>query len=177
MSFLIFGHSSFPFFAYYGAIFLLFEFSTIFLHIRWFLLSMNKTNTVLFKIFEPIFLVTFFGIRFLWGPIISAFYFQPKVWSLILNKPAPANFTITRALVPAPGSFVATVESLFQTLFPLAPPSNAATLMAPHSYFAAILFSLSNIGLQLLNVFWVGKMLMTRMKRTSAEKKNTTKTD
>jgi len=128
-SFIVYGHSIYPYYSYYGAMFLLFEVSTIFLHPRWFLINTGNTSTLAFSLSEKLFTATFIGIRLLWGPYMSFLRFQPGCLHAVFSENAKV-----------------------------------------HSRFAAIIFSLSNIILVMLSVFWIMQLLRSRMRRKNREK-------
>ncbi|KAI8899256.1 TLC domain-containing protein [Globomyces pollinis-pini] len=74
-----------PVYQYYGAVFLMFEVSTIFLNIHWFCDKLNMTGT-LFQLINGIFLISaFFGVRICYGTyqIYYLYVDSFKVWDKI----------------------------------------------------------------------------------------------
>ncbi|KAJ3573444.1 hypothetical protein NP233_g2438 [Leucocoprinus birnbaumii] len=79
---LVFGMSYRPFVAYFGTRCLLWETSTIFLNIHWFLDKTGNTGTT-FQLINGIFLISsFLGVRLIYGGSISIrfFFTLAKVW-------------------------------------------------------------------------------------------------
>lgn len=63
----MFSNCLHPFMQFYGCLFLLYEFSTPFLHVRSFLLEMKKTETRTFAISQLLFALSFFLVRIVIG--------------------------------------------------------------------------------------------------------------
>lgn len=61
---------------YQGACFLMWELSTPFLYLRWFLIKTNRTDGSLMSIANVLFALAFFGCRIVAGPILSWEYYQ-----------------------------------------------------------------------------------------------------
>lgn len=58
---------SIPYYQYYGMIFLLYEFSSPYVHIMYFLLKLDLDKTIIFKIIQTIFVSAFFIVRIIMG--------------------------------------------------------------------------------------------------------------
>ncbi|KAI4294249.1 hypothetical protein K525DRAFT_244259 [Schizophyllum commune Loenen D] len=69
---LVYGLSYRPFVLYYGVRCLLWEISTIFLNIHWFLDKLGKTGSTAQKINGALLLASFFGVRIVYGGMVSA---------------------------------------------------------------------------------------------------------
>ncbi|KAF9447661.1 DUF887-domain-containing protein [Macrolepiota fuliginosa MF-IS2] len=79
---LVYGMSYKPFVAYYGTRCLLWEISTLFLNIHWFLDKTGNTGTT-FQLVNGVFLLSsFFGVRLLYGGSVSVRFFFTlcEVW-------------------------------------------------------------------------------------------------
>ena len=178
-SFIIFAHSSYPFFAYFGALFLCFEISTVFLHMRWFLISTRQAGSKIFSVIHSLFVATFIGIRLVWGPVVSFGFFQPQAIRLFFTEQAaPQSFArvLTRnaEIAPASGDLLNDVAGKIIAATcgtPLGQATTGAVLGAkvtvPHSYVAAGVFAVSNALLQLLNVYWVYMIVKSQARQKS----------
>jgi len=79
-SFAVFIFGLGPFTFYYGAVFILFELSTPFLNVNWFLDKCGLTGTWLQLVNGILFILTFFCARILWGFYMSFQYFS-DLWA------------------------------------------------------------------------------------------------
>lgn len=170
LSFIIYGHATNPFYAYTGAVFLSFEFSTVFLHVRWLLINLGLTKSTAFGIINKLFLFFFVSIRLFLGPLFAFISFQPSVWSLIINilggnPPTTLTVPYNSEIAPSPA-----ISSMADTFFSLTDTVTPKTVSVPHSLTASLIFAFSNILLQLLNVYWV-LSLYASQKRAAAKAK------
>jgi hypothetical protein len=95
----IYAHSAFPFCAQIGVIFLIYEVSTVFVHLRWFLISTGRGATKLFAAAQGAFVICFLLVRIAFGLTYSLFYLQPFLWSLFLAIPVTPHCHIAPALL------------------------------------------------------------------------------
>ena len=81
---------------YQGACFLMWELSTPFLYLRWFLIKTNRSNGTLMSIANVLFALAFFGCRIVAGPILSWEFYQASAEEIsspigVRDNPIPLN--------------------------------------------------------------------------------------
>ena len=94
----IYAHAVYPFCAQIGVIYLIYEVSTIFVHIRWFLINTGRAKSLFFDVSQYGFIVCFLLIRMGFGVFYSFLYFQPMLWQLFLAIPVVPHSRIAVAL-------------------------------------------------------------------------------
>ncbi|CZT08110.1 related to DUF887 domain protein [Rhynchosporium graminicola] len=128
-----------PIFNYYGCVFMLYELSTPFLNIHWFFDKMGMTGTRAQLYNGMALLAVFFSCRLVWGAY-SSFNIYRDVWdALHLDEPS-AKATAT----------VGTMQFAGDRTLPM---------------WLVILYMGGHVTLQVLNVFWFGKMVAAVRKR------------
>ena len=75
-----------PFVHYAACFFLLYELSTPFMHIRQFCIMLNKTDTLVFKLANALFPLTFFAIRLVLG-IAFSYDWAFRQWDFLTTHP------------------------------------------------------------------------------------------
>ncbi|OBZ90249.1 putative TLC domain-containing protein C17A2.02c [Choanephora cucurbitarum] len=90
-SFSVFIFSFRPFINYYGAVFLMYEISTIFLNFHWFMDKLGWTGSKIQLVNGIVLLLTFFGARVVFGP-----YMSYKLWNDIyaVKEDVPLRYWI-----------------------------------------------------------------------------------
>ncbi|KAL2069009.1 hypothetical protein VTL71DRAFT_15347 [Oculimacula yallundae] len=127
-----------PIFNYYGCVFMLYELSTPFLNIHWFFDKMGMTGTRA-QLYNGIaLLAVFFSCRLVWGAY-SSFNIYRDVWNA-MHLDRSEKFTGTNEMMQFAGD-----RSLPTWL--------------------VILYLSGHVTLQVLNVFWFGKMIAAVKKR------------
>lgn len=106
VSFSVFIFSFRPFINYYGAIFLMYELSTIFLNFHWFMDKLGWTGSKIQLVNGVILLLTFFGARIVFGT-----YMSYKLWSDVyaVKEDVPWRYWI----VYGGGNFITTCLNLW----------------------------------------------------------------
>ncbi|KAF8958822.1 hypothetical protein BGZ46_001888 [Entomortierella lignicola] len=118
-------HLGRPFLQYYGSVFLMFELSTPFLNIHWFMDKLGMTGTIYQLINGVILLSLFLGVRIIFGIYMSYQTYQSAV--VVIDQ------------IP---------------------------------WHLIIVYSLANVILNSLNIFWFYKMIESLMKRFQPTKKS-----
>lgn len=141
-----------PFANYYGVAFVLYELSTPFLNLHWFLDKCHMTGSRV-QLYNGIALiVVFFGCRLVWGTYMSVKIYQ-DLWSL-LESPmgSPANPKGGSASGPRPSSVhgLQGMQSYDDSVLPM---------------WLVYLYLGSNTILTCLNFYWFGKMIEAVLKR------------
>ncbi|PSK34273.1 hypothetical protein B9Z65_8599 [Elsinoe australis] len=140
-----------PFVNYYATVFILYELSTPFNNIHWFLDKLQLTGSTYQWINGIILISTFFGCRLVWGNINSVFVFH-DMWTAYRS----GKITTTPTIWPegkAPGSLVDESDVFRFTV------GRELPLWLAASYLGA------NIVLSGLNCFWILKMVDAIRKR------------
>jgi hypothetical protein len=162
-----------PFLNFYAPTFVLYELSSPFLNIHWFLDKLKLTGSKYQWYNGIVLLVTFFGCRLVWGTYQSIRVYQ-DVWAA-LNLPASAasEFTLLQQ-----GNVTAAGQGLFVphdgalclgNLECVAAQSEVMKFVDPRTQsvpmWLAITYMSSNVILNSLNFYWFGKMIDTVRKR------------
>ncbi|KAF9111008.1 hypothetical protein BGX27_005514 [Mortierella sp. AM989] len=124
-SFSVFILSFRPFLQYYGSVFLMFELSTPFLNIHWFMDKLGMTGTIYQLINGIILLALFLGVRIVFGIYMSYQTYQTAI--LVVDQ------------IP---------------------------------WHLIIVYSVANVVLNSLNIYWFYKMIESLMKRFRPNKKS-----
>ena len=144
-----------PFAIYYGLRFVLYELSTPFLNIHWFLDKMGRTGSTLQLVNGIALLASFFAARLVWGSYLSACIYADvwRAWEArgeARGAACAAYQTLERG-VAGTGA----LEELLKA--PLRCREMPAGL--------ALFYVGANTALWLLNVYWFGKMVKAVRKR------------
>ncbi|KAF1986095.1 DUF887-domain-containing protein [Aulographum hederae CBS 113979] len=140
-----------PFANYYGLNFILYELSTPFLNIHWFLDKLSLTGSRA-QLYNGIaLLVSFGGARLVWGTYQSALIYH-DVWMAWGARGTPLGEGCGRYLDPGVGKVVGEGFGV---------PVECQELPA----WLAVLYLGSNTILSLLNFWWFGKMITAVRKR------------
>ncbi|KAI9761543.1 MAG: SWI/SNF complex component snf12 [Chaenotheca gracillima] len=139
-----------PFVNYYGPTFILYELSSPFLNIHWFLDKVNMTGSKMQWYNGILLLSTFFGCRLVWGTYQSVRVYQ-DVWSALQTPGAAPATTLT----PDQLNLQSRSDSEIMRF--------AGPQLVPA--WLAITYLGSNIVLNTLNFYWFGKMIETVRKR------------
>lgn len=138
-----------PFLNYYASVFILYELSTPFLNIHWFFDKLEMTGSKAQLYNGIVLLATFFSARLIWGVAQSVI-----VW-----------YDMYRAVFVGPNveymSFTPADEKLAGTEDVMMYAKEAG----PLPIWLAVIYLLSNITLNTLNVIWFGKMIKAVRKR------------
>jgi hypothetical protein len=86
LSYAIFGHSSYPFLNQVGALFLIYEISTVFLNIRFLMITTGATKHRMFNIIQWMFFGSFMLVRMGWGSYYSLLHMQPFLYNLLTHQ-------------------------------------------------------------------------------------------
>ncbi|KAG9231126.1 TLC domain-containing protein [Amylocarpus encephaloides] len=132
-----------PVFNYYGCVFMLYEMSTPFLNIHWFFDKLGMTGTKA-QLYNGIALVSvFFSCRLVWGAY-SSFNIYRDVWNAIHFDASATRLSTNDSMM-----MYGRDRSLPMWLI--------------------IIYMGGHVILQLLNVFWLGKMIAAIRKRFTPE--------
>jgi len=135
-----------PIVNYYGCVFVLYELSTPFLNIHWFFDKLGMTGTKAQLYNGVMLLVVFFSCRLVWGAY-SSFNIYRDVWNALQFDPEGTRLSSNEEMMRFGG------ERLLPT-------------------WLVVLYMCGHATLQVLNVFWFGKMLAAVKKRfVGTEKK------
>jgi hypothetical protein len=147
-----------PFANYYGLNFILYELSTPFLNIHWFLDKLNMTGSRL-QLYNGIaLLITFFSCRVLWGN-----YQSLRIYLDVLTALQTSN-------VEVPIANNITVFDYQHPDMTFNPTANSVMMKLP--VWLVFLYLGSNTLLNFLNIYWFGKMIQTvRSRFQPSEKK------
>ncbi|RUO96146.1 TLC domain-containing protein, partial [Jimgerdemannia flammicorona] len=155
-SFSVYIFSYRPFLNYYGAPFLMFELSTPFLNINWFMDKLGMTGSIAQLINGFFLLSTFFFARLVFG-----FYMSFQTYREFSESSLDVLAVIDR--VPmfrkqiSPTSF-----GCAHLLFPQAPQPNPFPL---RTLTVCIIYGLANVVLSLLNTYWFWQMVKSLARR------------
>ncbi|CAG8956781.1 hypothetical protein HYFRA_00011170 [Hymenoscyphus fraxineus] len=132
-----------PIFNYYGCVFMLYELSTPFLNMHWFFdkLGMTGSRAQLYNGFALI--SVFFSARLVWGAY-SSFNIYRDVWNAIYFDASTTKLSTNEAMM----------------VF-----GKDRSLPA----WLVVIYMGGHVTLQLLNVFWLGKMIAAIRKRFTPE--------
>ncbi|PYI06410.1 DUF887-domain-containing protein [Aspergillus sclerotiicarbonarius CBS 121057] len=157
-----------PFVNFYSPVFILYELSSPFLNIHWFLDKVNLTGSKIQWYNGMLLLFTFFSCRLVWGTYQSVAVYRDMWYAL------KQTWDATEASTPLnPVDITAQV-------FQVRDGSAAGIEMSKYASFTAdgvptwlvLTYVISNVVLNFLNYFWFSKMVETVLKRfrTPAEK-------
>ncbi|PYH88531.1 DUF887-domain-containing protein [Aspergillus ellipticus CBS 707.79] len=144
-----------PFVNYYSPVFILYELSSPFLNIHWFLDKVNMTGSKFQWYNGMLLLFSFFSCRLLWGTYQSIAVYKDMWYALKQTWDAPSPVDIT------------------SQVFPIREGSLAGIELSKYSSFTAggvptwlvLTYVISNVVLNFLNYFWFSKMVETVLKR------------
>ncbi|EHA57899.1 transmembrane protein 56 [Pyricularia oryzae 70-15] len=139
-----------PVFNYYATNFILYELSTPFLNIHWFFDKLGMTGTKAQLINGICLISVFFSCRLIWGNWQSALVYR-DIWRAMRTSEIPVNSTIIC------GDFDGTKVAINPSPIPI---------WLVFAYFA------SNLTLNMLNVFWLFKMISAVKKRFTPAKED-----
>ncbi|TLD14983.1 hypothetical protein PspLS_10876 [Pyricularia sp. CBS 133598] len=139
-----------PVFNYYATNFILYELSTPFLNIHWFFDKLGMTGTKAQLINGICLISVFFSCRLIWGNWQSALVYR-DMWRAMRTSEIPVNSTIIC------GDFDGMKVAVNPSPIPL---------WLVGAYFA------SNLTLNMLNVFWLFKMISAVKKRFTPAKED-----
>ncbi|GLA29419.1 hypothetical protein AnigIFM63604_003849 [Aspergillus niger] len=148
-----------PFVNFYSPVFILYELSSPFLNIHWFLDKVNMTGSNLQWYNGMMLLFTFFSCRLLWGTYQSVAVYRDMWYALKQTWDATAAAT--------PLEPVDITSQVFQVR------GGSGSEMAKYASFTAggvptwlvLTYVISNVVLNFLNYFWFSKMVETVLKR------------
>lgn len=146
---LIFLFEQRPFANYYGLNFILYELSTPFLNIHWFLDKLNLTGSTLQLVNAAFLLTTFFSARCVWGTYQSYYIYQDLWKALTISD-------VERPLAVAAGMAQGQVYDVLMG-------GGVGDGSVP--WWLAGLYAGSNSVLSLLQFYWFGKMVQAVRKR------------
>jgi TLC domain len=162
-----------PFLNFYGPTFILYELSSPFLNIHWFLDKLHLTGSKYQWYNGIVLLASFFGCRLVWGTYQSIRVYQ-DVWAA-LHLPLDANgylspeihTNITRGaqdlFIPRDGGLCLGKAEC------IAAQSEVMKFVGPGTggvpIWLAVTYLSSNVVLNSLNFYWFGKMIETVRKR------------
>lgn len=141
-----------PFVNYYAPVFVLYELSSPFINVHWFLDKVQLTGSTYQWINGMLLIASFFCCRLLWGNLNSLFVFF-DMWTAYRS----GMITTSPQLWPdskPPGHLAADESDLFRFT-----PGRELPLWLAASYLSA------NLVLNGLNIYWMGKMVETIRKR------------
>ena len=151
----VFGLGYRPFIYFSAPIFLLYELSTPFLNIHWFCDKLELTGSI-YQAINGAFLVgTFFGCRLVWGIYSSAWVFK-DMFQLVSRGHSDFGLRVPHGTIRT----MSTDELLRIAKDPVGQQIAFNTeLYTP--LWIPLVYLVSNLVLNSLNIFWFGKMIQT----------------
>lgn len=158
-----------PFINYYAPVFILYELSSPFLNIHWFLDKVNMTGSRAQWYNGMILLTVFFCCRLVWGTWQSAlvykdmWYALQQTWSASaspLQTPVNVNAQI---FLPARGGSICIDETCVRANAEISRFKDFTAEGVPT--WLVVTYVTSNLILNFLNYFWFSKMVETVLKR------------
>ncbi|GAB7349368.1 hypothetical protein MBLNU459_g8494t1 [Dothideomycetes sp. NU459] len=140
-----------PFLNYYGPVFILYELSSPFLNVHWFMDKLKMTGSTYQMINGIALIITFFGCRLVWGSINSVLVFR-DIWTAMNTK------TVDHSGFVGQSAKSVTTRELTGDIMQFAGSYSLPTWLA-------LSYLVSNIVLNVLNYYWFGKMIETIRKR------------
>ncbi|OOF97074.1 hypothetical protein ASPCADRAFT_45135 [Aspergillus carbonarius ITEM 5010] len=150
-----------PFVNFYSPVFILYELSSPFLNIHWFLDKVNLTGSKIQWYNGMLLLFTFFSCRLVWGTYQSIAVYRDMWYALKQTWDATA---VSTPLGPV---------DITAQVFQLRDGSAAGLEMSKYASYTAggvptwlvLTYVISNVVLNFLNYFWFSKMVETVLKR------------
>lgn len=149
-----------PFVNYYGPVFILYELSTPFNNVHWFLDKLHLTGSMYQWVNGIILIVTFFLCRLVWGGINSYFVFA-DMFSAFNAGRVFGNSDLGLKLGLGDSAPTASGDEMNATNAQIMRFAGDKTL----PLWLAMSYLASNIVLNLLNYYWMNKMIETIRKR------------
>ncbi|RAK71324.1 TLC domain-containing protein [Aspergillus fijiensis CBS 313.89] len=161
-----------PFVNYYSSVFILYELSSPFLNIHWFLDKVNMTGSKLQWYNGMMLLFTFFSCRLVWGTWRSVdvyrdmWYALKQTWdatdvATALNQPVDITAQVFRTHDASLGGSLDGARA--QAQLELSKYANYTATGTPT--WLVLTYVISNVVLNSLNYFWFSKMVETVLKR------------
>jgi TLC domain len=161
-----------PFLNYYAPVFILYELSTPFLNIHWFLDKVNMTGSKAQWYNGMLLLSVFFSCRLIWGTWQSAIVYKDmwtalqQTWSASSNPLLePVNIN-TQVFHPARDGSMCIDETCARASAEIARYKDFTAAGVPT--WLVVTYVTSNLILNFLNYFWFFKMVETVLKRFRA---------
>ena len=154
-------HAQRPFLYYYCPTFLLYELSSPFLNIHWFLDKLDMTGSIPQLINGIFLLASFAGCRLLWGTYHS-------VWVFVDVYRAWRHGLIVPELLARDAGASPQMEAMLRKSTGLGSMADEVMIYAAGKdvpTWLALSYAVSNVTLNTLNWYWFGKMVSTVRKR------------
>ncbi|RAL09913.1 TLC domain-containing protein [Aspergillus homomorphus CBS 101889] len=160
-----------PFVNFYSPVFILYELSSPFLNIHWFLDKVNMTGSKLQWYNGMLLLFTFFSCRLVWGTWQSVAVYKDMWYALNQTWDATAVATALNQPIDITaqvfqnrdGSLCGLNEACAQAQLELSKYANYTAAGTPT--WLVLTYVISNVVLNFLNYFWFSKMVETVLKR------------
>jgi hypothetical protein len=150
-----------PFLYFYAPVFLLYEASTPFLNIHWFCDKLNLTGSTIQAVNGVFLIATFFGCRIIWG-----LYSSVAVFADIYTAIAAGHSVHQSGILGEVREVRKDWASGDVGLYWQAHEQETAVMGEKYlPLWLALTYLASNLVLNLLNLFWFGKMIETIRKR------------
>ncbi|THC95372.1 hypothetical protein EYZ11_005140 [Aspergillus tanneri] len=177
-----------PFVNFYSPVFILYELSSPFLNIHWFLDKLNMTGSNLQWYNGMMLLFTFFCCRLVWGTWQSVLVYRDMWYAL---KQTWASHTLPGAPIDISSQVFSVLDNTSHCLDDTCSSTTATAELSRFASYTAngvptwlvLTYVTANLVLNSLNYFWFSKMVETVMKRfrvppsSSAAPSRTTKTE
>ncbi|PYH41495.1 TLC domain-containing protein [Aspergillus saccharolyticus JOP 1030-1] len=157
-----------PFVNFYSPVFILYELSSPFLNIHWFLDKVNMTGSKLQWYNGMLLLFTFFSCRLVWGTWQSAIVYKDMWYALKQTWDATAAANALNQSVDITTQVFRSREAVLdgaraQAQLELSKYANYTAAGTPT--WLVLTYMISNVVLNFLNYFWFSKMVETVLKR------------